>query len=49
MLKRGSTCKYKVIAAVSTLKYLTRLVFTQKSLYTDYLTRRARIRPGYGI
>jgi hypothetical protein len=37
-LKRGNAYKSKGISAVSILQYLMQLVFTQKSMYMDYLT-----------
>jgi hypothetical protein len=43
MLKRGNACKRKGVSAISILKYLMQLVFTQKSMYMDFLTNDVKL------
>jgi hypothetical protein len=42
-LKRGNACKRKGVSAISILKYLMQLVFTQKSMYMYFLTNDVKL------
>jgi hypothetical protein len=46
-LKRGNAYKSRGISAISILKYLMQLVFTQKSMYMDFLTNDSAT-PAFG-